>query len=438
LNVLSGDVENVGANFENIDVAGLSGNLTATVGASTTGIFELTNSSSINGASTAGSANVIVNVPTTYGAIVVEAPGSETVNSSANGLLAIFGDTSKVDFNGSGTGTVVAAGSGQFVGLDGGIWSVDASGGDSVQSGAANATINTAGANNIVGLLGGNSDINLGGSNDLVETYNSGVTANISVSGANNRILVDGGADTVTAVTGNSGLNIFFNLSGGSLDFINASSSSVTVSGAVAGAIGGSVTAFGGAGGGTYIGGPGGNNSLVGGSGLVQLYGSGTNNLLSVSGAGAAGNLLSVGNSGSSTLIASASTSNNTFYGGLTGSTVMQSSGTGLQTFFVGAKDQENLTGSTTTGAANDYYFLQDASGSGNDVITNFSLTRDKIFIDTIGADQGQVSVGSISANGGASGGSIIFLTDNTSITLYGISTAQLAAADIKKGSTTI
>jgi hypothetical protein len=116
----------------------------------------------------------------------------------------------------------------------------------------------------------------------------------------------------------------------------------------------------------------------------------------------------------------------------------MQSSGSGNQTFFVGTGDQETLTGSSAAGATNDFYVLQNAGGSGNDVITNFNLTTDKLFIDTIGQFQGQVSVGSIQSNGGAAGGSIIFLTDNTSITLYGISTTQLANAGVGRGSTTI
>jgi hypothetical protein len=148
--------------------------------------------------------------------------------------------------------------------------------------------------------------------------------------------------------------------------------------------------------------------------------------------------VLSVGNSGSSTLIASASTTNNTFYGGIVGTTIMQSSGSGTQTFFVGTNDQENLTGSTTTGAVNDYYLIQNTSGSGSDVITNFKLSRDKIFIDTIGQFQGQVDVSSVVAHGGSNPGSTIFLSDNTSITLYGVSVAQLTAAGVGSGSTTI
>jgi hypothetical protein len=440
LSTLSGDVENLGANFENIDVAGVSGGLSATVGASNTGIFELTNTSSLTGATTAGSASITgVTVPNSYGAIIVQAPGFETVSSGATGVLAVFGDQSQVDFAGSGSGTVVAGGAGDFVGLGGnGPWTAYLTGNDSVAASSGTATVVTSGSDNIVGLYVGSTAVSLGGSGDLLENYNSGVTGNITVSGADDRVLVDGGSDTVTAVNGSSGLNIFFNLSGGSLDFINNSSTSATVSGAVSGAIGGSVTAFGGAGGGVYIGGPGGNNSLVGGAGLVSLYGSGTNNMLSVSGAGDAGNLLSVGNAGTSSLVASASTTNNTFYGGASGSTTMMSSGSGTQTFFVGTGDQENLTGSTTSGAVNDYYFLQGTSGSGDDVITNFNLSTDKIFIDTIGPNQGQVSVSNIQANGGSAGGSVIYLTDNTSITLYGVSTTQLSNMGIKSGSTTI
>jgi hypothetical protein len=41
-------------------------------------------------------------------------------------------------------------------------------------------------------------------------------------------------------------------------------------------------------------------------------------------------------------------------------------------------------------------------------------------------------------AHGGSNPGSTIFLSDNTSITLYGVTTAQLAAKGIAQGSTTI
>jgi len=430
-------------NFENIDAAGLTGNLTATAGASATGLFDLSNTSSVDGSVTAGQMNVSVNLSSAYNVIVVDAPGKATVNGGgAANTLAVFAGESTVNYNsGGGSGTVLAGGGGDAIVVTGGPWSVvgASTGGDTISGVAANSTIAVYGSgnggsqSNVVSIGADDVTVNSFGTNDLVETYNDG-TGVVSVHGTAS-VLVNGGAVTVYAAQG-SNTDAFFNQDGGLLDFINTSTTQATVAGAVPGAIGGSVTAFGGAGGGVYAGGPGGNNSLVGGTGVVTLYGGGANSYLQASATAAGSTSELFASMGSTTMVGAVGSVNNEFHGS-TGSASIISSGSGTQNYFVGASGQEIITGSTVSGAVNNYYFLQGSSGNGSDIITDFNLSRDKILINPFGGNSG-VAVGSINPNGGAAGGSIISLTDNTTITLYGVSVAQLTAHGVKAGSTTI
>jgi hypothetical protein len=437
----SDGVVSIGASFANLDVAGAFGNETVATPAAGFGIFELTNSS-VNGASTAGSASVSVTVPSEFSTIIVQAPGAETVNGSgSNNTLAVFGGQSSVNYNsGGGSGTVVAGGGGDAIVVTGGPWNVigAATGGDTISGVAANSAISVYGSgsgaqSNVVSMGADNVSVDSFGTNDLIETYNDG-TGVVTVNGSAD-VLVNGGAVTVFAAQG-SNAQAFFNVDGGLLDFINTSTGSATVNGAVQGAIGGSATVFGGAGGGLYAGGPGGNNSLVGGTGVVTLYGAGGNSFLSAAATAAGSTSELFAGQGSTTMIGAAGSVNNEFHGS-SGSASIVSSGSGTQNFFVGSTGQEVISGSTVTGATNNYYFLQDSSGNGSDIITNFNLATDKILINPFGSFSG-VAVASLATNGGASGGSIISLTDNTTITLYGVSVDQLTAMGVKAGSTTI
>jgi len=435
------------ANFENINVAGFSGNTVP--GVQNTGVaqglLDITNTNSV-GATVPGTANVSVQVPVGYNFLVVQAPGTETITGNAsNNFLGVFGSAAGVTFNsGGGSGTVAAAGTGDFVVVSGSTWSVvgDTLGGSTVNSSASvgsqiqvygqgNAVNNAIGADstpsNVVGLAGDASVLSAG-TNDLVETYagNDFVTVDNSAN-----VLVNGGADTVFAAAGSTGVRAFFNLFGGTLDFINNSTTSATVSGDVPGASGGNVTAFGGAGGGDYIGGNAGNNSLVGGSGIVNLVAAGTNNLLSVSGFGgsyATQNILDAG-AGGATLVAASSTGYNEFYGA-GGTDSIISFGSGAQTYYVGSIGAETITGSTQGNAINTYFFNQDASGAGSDVITNFRLGTDSIEINGNGTLSG-VDISSFASLGGGHSGTIIFLSDQTTIQLYGVNTSSLSTSII-------
>jgi hypothetical protein len=413
------------ANFENLNVAGQSGAKSATVGSFSSGILEITNTSSV-GATTSGSASISLSENAGYTTLIVQAPGDETItgNGGAN-ALDIFGANSSVNFNtNGGTGSIFAGGADNTV-LFGSNWIFNGSpnGGETVAGLANNSSISVAGAgagahSNVVSADATDVSITAAGTTDLVVIYSG--TALVSAAGGGT-VLVDGGAVTVSAAAGSSDVSAFFDTNGGELDFINNSTVAASVFGAVSGAVGGNATVFGGAGGGYYQGGPGGNNSLVGGSGSVTLIGSGDNNYLK--GAGANNAFFAAG--GATTMVAAAGSGSNLFSGG-TGSLTVSTSGSAGQTFFVGASGQEIFTGSTVSGAVNSFYFLQDSTGGGSDIIQNFRLGTDHILINPFGNASTQgVTVSQVdsikSSVSHPSGGSLVLLSDNTTITLYGV-----------------
>jgi hypothetical protein len=414
------------ASFQNLDIAGQTGLQTVTPGGGTKGLLLLSNQNSSTNASTSGSANVVVNVPSGYNNVVVQAPGSETINGNGGtGQVAIFGANSTVNFmTGGGSGTVYDGAPGNMV-LSGNGWSLTGSpnGAETVAALASNSVVSVSGPqSNIISTNAQNVSVISGGTNDLDVVYSG--TAFVSMAGGGNTLL-DGGAATVTATNASSAAKVFFDANGGQLDFINNSTTPASVLGAVAGAVGGNATVFGGVGGGYFQGGPGGNNSLVGGSGSVTLIGSGDSNYLAASGA----NNAFFATGGATTMVGAAGSRANLFNGG-TGSLVVSTSGSGTQDFFVGAQGQEVFTGSTVSGASNNYYFVQGSTGSGSDIIQNFRVGQDHIFINPFDGTS-NVAISAIasipSAGSHPQGGSLILLSDNTSITLYGVSAGEIS-----------
>jgi hypothetical protein len=432
-------------------VASLAGNYT--VASNTSGlpeILEFTNTDANGAVSTGSSSFRVTNppVPSSVSTLIVQAPGSDAIrgNGSAN-LLAIFGSNSQVTFNSQGgSGTIIAGGSGDLLATSGN-WTVDGStdGGDTVNANGSAVLINTYGngsaggsnplnnlpntsPSNLVGLLGGNATINAGGTDDLVEAY-SNSTDLISVTGSAN-VLISGGVATVYAAAGSSSVEAFFE-TGGNLYFVNQSTVNAYVTGDVAGATGGSATVYGGAGGGTFTGGTGGQNTLIGGfapgqsvpsagAGLVTLTGSSSGNLLeatgSVTGGGFTKNvLIASGNSGNATLVATGTTSVNTFNAGNAVAVVVSTSGAGLQTFNMAVGGSETVTGSTAATAKNLFFFNESSvSAPSSDVITNFAFGQDTLSV-TGGAVISQVTT----ITGGAYAGKTeIILNDGTTIKL--------------------
>jgi hypothetical protein len=380
-------------------------------------------------------------VPSSATSLSVNASAAETIlgNGAAN-FIATFAANSSVTFNtNGGNGTIASAGSGDFFGVTGSAWSVvgAAQGDDTVAMLAPNSSVAIYGAgnssisgmpSNLVSMGANNIVVKSFGTDDLVESFAGSGT--VSVHGSAN-ILVDGGAVTVSACAGSSSVVAFFESNGGQLTFINNSGSTASVNGGIAGAIGGSVTAFGGTGGGTYVGGPGGNNLLVGGAGLVTLYGGGTGNYLTASSSLDGANVMFAGD-GATTMVGAAGSGSNVFEAS-NGSTDAVSYGSGAQAFFAGASGQDVFSGSTVSGAVNNYYFLQDSTGSGFDIITNFNVATDKLYINPFGGDTG-VSILQIGSNPGAGGGVIVSLSDSTTIKLYGVSLSAVDAATTPGG----
>lgn len=392
-------------------------------------------------------------VPSEATTLFVNASAAETIvgNGMAN-FVATFTSNSNVTFNShGGSGTIAADGTSNLV-VSGQNWIVNggALGGDAVAALANGSQVNVfgVGANsstvsgygdvnsNVISMGAENLSVSSDGSNDLITSF-EGASGVVSINNGGHMV-IDGGAVTVVASATANFAQAAFGEDGGQLDFINRSNTPATVvSSLPTGAIGGSTTVFGGAGGGLYEGGLGPNNSLVGGSGLVKLYSAGNGDYLEASGTAPGGyNVLTAG-SGNATLVGTAQSDNNIFTGG-TGSDVIISSGKGAQQFFVGALGSEKLTGSTVSGATNSYYFLQDSTGGGQDIITNFRLTgasatSSHLYINPFGSDTG-VSIAGIQTNFGAGGGVIVSLTDHTSITLYGVSLAQADASTLAGG----
>jgi len=436
LTAASGAVSTNAANFENLDVAGLSGTQTATVGSATLpGVLDITNYNSL-GATVAGAANIALTVPSGYNTLLVQAPGSETLQGNGGNFLAVFGSQSSVNFNAAGgSGTVYGSGgdsvqlsgaSGFFIGGSGANNTVNASG--------AAAAITLTGASNRVLTTAQNATIQAGGSSDVLITQGSGNNADIVITG-NATVQNVGASDTVAAAGSGSFIGYFIGTAGGQMEFVNASSAASSIIASLnqsTGAISsqGSVTVSAGAGGGVYDGGISGNNSLVGGSGVGTLFSAGVDNYLYTNGAptGSAYNLLNAFSGGNDTLIAGSGSTNNVFYGG-TGTESILSGGSGSQYYFVGTFGSETISGSTVSGASNVFIFNQTSlQGGGTDVLENFKAGNG--FINPNDSVTG-VSILSFESLSGAHAGTEIDLSNGTTIKLFGLSASSFNASII-------
>jgi len=159
------------------------------------------------------------------------------------------------------------------------------------------------------------------------------------------------------------------------------------------------------------------------------LVAAGTNNILSVTGSFgsyATQNVLEAGDGGA-TLVASSTTDYNQFYGG-SGTDSIVSFGSGKQTYYVGSTGSEQFTGSTVSGANNEYIFNQSSSGNGADVITDFRVGQDHIDINANGSLSG-VTIDAVKQLD--AGTTIIQLSNKTTIQLYGVSASSISSSVI-------
>ncbi len=400
----------------NDDVA--LGTVYTTPGSSGFAFMEITNTDSV-GNTVAGSGTYPgIVVPANVLGLVVQAPGNSSVTGNGNTLFALFGANSNVDYTDTNGGTALFA--------------------DSIFAAGGADTINVYGTgfnpNSSYDLtVTGKDTINLGASLDTVTADGNASTT----------VYVYNGATTVTANNSSSVSVQFAKGAGGSLDFINNSSNAATI---FSGNYGGgkfapnSVTAQGGAGGGYFVGGRAGGNSLVGGSGAVTLQGAGPGDYLE--GNSSIGNLM-FAYKGNETLVASASSANNTFQLGLayTGDTgaivsnaVVSSAGSGQQAFILGSSSSSTLTGSNAAGASNLYIFVSNAATAANGanqyLITDFSSVNSALYLnDTLFGSTNTLSIFSeVNQTAPNFSGAVITLSDGSTIKLAGVNASSLTS----------
>jgi hypothetical protein len=418
LNAISASVTASQYSFINNDIAGNSSvSVAATV--SGAGKFEEFSNVSSGGVTTSGSISGSYTVASGVTDVAVEAPGSETITGVGTTSVALFGASSNVTYTVTDptAGSIYAAGGADSITL----YSTSTSNAETIYS-AGHDTIN---------LVGGGTDhVSIqGNANDVIqiEAANAFVTAT--------------GAATV-------GLHWDNGNAGGTLNFVNSSSQAATIYTAVF--INGSstttaathVTASGGAGGGFYVGGQAGNNSLVGGTGAVTLVGGGNGDYLSASSSST--NYLFAG-SGSETLVAGSTTGANLFQIGLNypgvgqpaGNGVVSTSGSGLQTFFLGNSDGETIYGSQNA-SFNLFNVVSNATAGGG-IFNIYNFHNGFInLIDAADTGPGSATISAIAADPVSSSTTDIYLSDGTTIKLHGVSASSLATVTGASGITSI
>ncbi|MDE1895618.1 MAG: hypothetical protein KGH91_00945 [Rhodospirillales bacterium] len=407
------------AGFENYNA--VTGIPVSVSGSGTNFLEEITNTDSV-GASSGGSASGVVSVAAGVTDLVVQVPGIVSVDGVGSTTTAILGASSNVTYSiggsvSNGTGSIFAAG-----------------------------------GKDLIADYGSNSsyDITSAGNDSVVMNGVGGVDSVNAVGNATTSVFI-GGSDvaTVTASGTSKVAVVFFEKAGGSLYFVNSSSETATVfSGAYTTSGGGTVyapnavTAFGGAGGGYFFGGRGGGNYLDGGQGNSTLVGAGASDTLI---SGGADNSLYAGNA-TETLLGGGGT--NSFFVGLeevgvgtvqASSDFISAGGSASQIFTLGNVASSTLVGSTVTGAQNIYDVLGNYTTQGGDAVTfggsSFTITdfggSDKIFLlnGSYLTSPGAPTVESITPALGNSGSTQILLSDNTVITLKGVTTSHVNAS---------
>lgn len=348
------------AGFTNFDT--ING---ASYGATISGpdnLLALSNSDNF-GTTMPGSISGTLTVSSTYNTVVLQVPGTVTVNGSDLPTTYVLGSITSVALNlNVGNNTVIGATSFDTI----------------------NANI-------------GNTDITYGGGRNNFVTY------------AGNNSIVASGSASVVATVGRG--------YAGTLTLTNDSSLAASVN-----ANAGSATVFGGSAGGTFLGGSSGTNLLEGGNGSVFLVGGGNNDSLIAGGIGATSssgsNYLFAG-AGNETLVASSVTGSNLFSVGV-GSDIISTAGAGSQYFF-GSSGSASITGSTTLGSNNIYFFGTATGHGGNDIITNFSASKSEL-IALNGTNIESITGTTLNGVPGA----LVSLSDGTQITLTGVTSNHI------------
>ena len=448
LNNITGGVTTGAVSFQNNDIMG--GQNFSVSGSGATGFEEFTNTDSVGatipGSMSGGAYTVSPNV--NY--LAVEAPGDFSLTGAASTAFALFGANSNVNYSVSNAGpsSIYAAGGIDTVTLrdDGSV--------------PLNDTLYSAGT-------------------DTMNLFGAGSVTATSTQNANDFYMIDQTNATITA-QGNATVAMGFlsRNSGGTLDFINNSTVSANIHASVFSngtTAANNVTAFGGTGGGYFDGGQKTgfvSNLLVGGAvgsvsvsgsgvitqvsadstaGVVTLVGGGDGSILDAQG-GAAQNEFFAG-SGSETLIAASTTGANFFalgvgYPGLgqpQSNGVVSTQGSGSQNFFLGNSNSASLYGSTATGASNNYFVYSDSTIQGGTFnIFNFTSQSEVLLTNGSGNAGGTASIQAIyqdpadTVAASAGYNTIVQLSDNTTLKLYGVSASSITKFTTQSGITII
>ncbi|MBV9736308.1 MAG: hypothetical protein JO209_10410, partial [Acidisphaera sp.] len=269
------------------------------------------------------------------------------------------------------------------------------------------------------------------------------VTANSNVYGPS--LTPDGsGADTISVAT--ASVEVFRGT--GPLTFINGGGSSTIIGGAgdlpatVFGGTG-SLAVFAGAGGGFYYGGTAGNNVIVAGSAPTAIFGGGNGDFLFAGGASTI-----VAGAGNETLSGSGTTGANFFFGGSGAEEIVAGNGndsviagSGAATIFSGTGGSDAIYAGSGTdmivgaganatvvagtgnaamyaGSGTDLFAFISGAAGGSDSISGFNTATDHITLQGYGSGAVAAALGSATVAGGST---TLMLSDNTHITLVGV-----------------
>ncbi len=353
---------------------------------------------------------------------------SEGLTSSSTSVLASTGGTTL--FGGAGGGLFIAGGgSNLFDGAGAGNYSIaTGNGNDSIYGGAGNDLIQdgtglnqvATGSGNDTVFSQGTDQVSVGSGSNIVALTGSGSTV---FGGSGALLLVDAGKNNV--FFGSSGSTLLFDGSSGS--YYLAGNSTVIGGSSDTIAASGNTTVFGGVNTSAFENGTGSlafiarsnASATVGGGGqAASVFGATGADITYLSASGVS---YLMANTGNETLDGGLSTGSLALFGG--GGNASLTGGSGADTLAAGSGNNTLAGGN---GSANLFMFSNGKAG-GNATISDFgSAAGNLVGLFGYGANEVQSALASASSTN--TGGSIIKLSDNTTITFSNLSVDQLKA----------
>jgi phospholipase/lecithinase/hemolysin len=367
--------------------------------------------SAVNQVTVTGAANSTVTLTMASTPLAVQLQTQLTEASIAIGagsIAAVYVNATTVPGAPSGETGLAELTTGGFLSLPGNYT-------DAIDVASTAATVISAGAGNQLIVDGGMGGLTYAGYSGVNTVY--GGSFGDLVLGGGGTLNFYGGGGAATIIGGTGGNNYVAGAVGNQLIF---ASSSMTYAGGNGAAtiIGGSgaLNANMGVGGGLVFGSPNGADTLTAGGGTAILVGGGTGDSLTAS--GAANDTLIAG-AGAETLNASASSGSLVFFGGSGADCIAGGTGNSI---FVAGSGNETLNASAGTNA---FVFTAIAAGTTRtDVISNFNPSNSAIGLFGYGAEPGADNAALASATT-VGGNTDVKLTDGTTIVFTGAPTLQ-------------